>query len=68
VESSRLFRLARIFARAAQVLDGPDAAAKWLRRPQRALGGEVPLALLDTDAGAVAVERLLGRIEDAVVT
>jgi putative toxin-antitoxin system antitoxin component (TIGR02293 family) len=67
-ESSRLFRLARIHARAAEVLDGPDAATRWLRRPQRALGGEVPMALLDTDAGALAVERLLGRIGDAVVT
>lgn len=67
-ESSRLFRLARIHGRAAEVLDGPAAATRWLRRPQRALGGEVPLALLDTDAGALAVERLLGRIEDTVVT
>jgi uncharacterized protein (DUF2384 family) len=50
------------------VLAGPEAAVKWLRRPQRALGGEIPLTLLDTDAGALAVERLLGRIEDAVVT
>jgi len=67
-ESSRLFRLARLHARASQVLDGPAAATRWLRRPQRALGGALPLALLDTDAGALAVERLLGRIEDAVVT
>jgi putative toxin-antitoxin system antitoxin component (TIGR02293 family) len=67
-ESSRLFRLARLHARASQVLDGPAAASRWLRRPQRALGGAVPLALLDTDAGALAVERLLGRIDDSVVT
>jgi len=67
-ESSRLFRLARLHARASEVLDGPAAATRWLRRPQRALGGAVPLALLDTDAGALEVERLLGRIEDAVVT
>jgi putative toxin-antitoxin system antitoxin component (TIGR02293 family) len=67
-ESSRLFRLARLYARASEVLAGPAAAASWLRRPQRGLGGEIPLALLDTDAGALAVERLLGRIEDSVVT
>jgi putative toxin-antitoxin system antitoxin component (TIGR02293 family) len=67
-ESSRLFRLARLYARASEVLDGPAAAARWLRRPQRALGGEIPLTLLDTDAGALAVERLLGRIDDSVVT
>jgi len=67
-ESSRLFRLARLHARASEVLAGPAAATRWLRRPQRALAGAVPLELLDTDAGALAVERLLGRIEDTVVT
>ncbi len=67
-ESSRLYRLARLFARASEVLAGPDAARSWLRRPQRALGGAVPVSLLDNEAGAVAVERLLGRIEDGVVT
>jgi putative toxin-antitoxin system antitoxin component (TIGR02293 family) len=67
-ESSRMYRLARIYARAAEVLAGPEAARTWLSRPQRALGGDVPLSLLDNEAGTVAVERLLGRIDDGVVT
>ena len=37
-------------------------AALWLRRPHRALDGEVPLALCTTDAGARLVEDALGRI------
>lgn len=35
-------------------------------KPNRALGGERPLALLDSDVGSLAVERVLGRIEHGV--
>jgi len=35
-------------------------------KANRALGGRVPLHLLDSDAGAQAVERVLGRIEHGV--
>ena len=41
-------------------------AATWLRRPSRALGGAAPLALLDSEAGAKAVDDLLGRIEHGI--
>lgn len=67
-ESDRLFRLARIAAQAADVLGSTDKAARWLRQPNRALGGRVPLALLDTDAGTREVEEVLGRIEHGVVS
>ena len=39
-----------------------DAATRWLKRPNRALGGRVPLELIDTEPGARAVENVLGRI------
>lgn len=67
-ESDRLFRLARIAAQAADVLGSTEKAARWLQRPNRALGGRVPLALLDTDAGTREVEEVLGRIEHGVVS
>jgi putative toxin-antitoxin system antitoxin component (TIGR02293 family) len=67
-ESDRLFRLARIAAQAGDVLGSEDKAARWLRRSNRALGGRVPLALLDTDAGTREVEEVLGRIEHGVVS
>jgi len=67
-ESDRLFRLARIAAQTAEVLGSTDKAARWLRQPNRALGGRVPLALLDTDAGTREVEEVLGRIEHGVVS
>ena len=66
-ESDRLYRLARIAAQAVGVLGTDERAAMWLRRPNRALNGEVPLALLDTDLGARQIEDVLGRIEHGVV-
>ena len=65
-ESDRLVRLGRIAAMAEQTLGDPDKASRWLRKPNRALGGVVPLEHLDTDVGAREVESILGRIEHGV--
>jgi len=67
-ESDRLLRLARIGAQAAEVLGNEEKAARWLRRPNRALENRVPLELLDSDIGARQVEDVLGRIEHGVVS
>jgi putative toxin-antitoxin system antitoxin component (TIGR02293 family) len=67
-ESDRLYRLARIAAQAVGVLGTDEKAAMWLRRPNRALNGEAPLSLLDTDLGARQIEDVLGRIEHGVVS
>lgn len=65
-ESDRLVRLARILAQAVDVLGSNEKASQWLQRPNRALGGETPLSLLDTDLGSRQVEEVLGRIEHGV--
>lgn len=65
-ESDRLFRLARIAGQATEVLGTEESASRWLHTPNRALGGERPLELLDTDLGTRQVEDLLGRIEHGV--
>ena len=65
-ESDRVYRVARIATMAAAVLEGKERAARWLREPNRALGGQVPLTMLDTDVGARQVESVLGRIEHGV--
>lgn len=65
-ESDRLVRLARVAAQAEETLGSAERAAAWLQRPNRALGGEPPLALLDTDLGAREVEAVLGRLEHGV--
>jgi putative toxin-antitoxin system antitoxin component (TIGR02293 family) len=65
-ESDRLARLARMIVRAEQAIGNADKAHRWLMKPNRVLGGQVPLTLLDSDAGASAVEHVLGRIEYGV--
>ncbi len=68
VSGDRLVRVARLYAIAAEVLEDAPAAAQWLKSPQRALGGAVPLELAQTDVGSRAVEALLGRMEHGVFT
>jgi putative toxin-antitoxin system antitoxin component (TIGR02293 family) len=61
-ESDRLYRLARIVAIARHSLGGSELAMRWLKRPNRALGGLPPVAAIDTELGARQVENVLGRI------
>jgi putative toxin-antitoxin system antitoxin component (TIGR02293 family) len=61
-ESDRTVRLARVYATAVAMIGNTEKAAAWLRTPNRALGGEVPIDQLDTDLGAKEVENILGRI------
>jgi putative toxin-antitoxin system antitoxin component (TIGR02293 family) len=66
LQSERVVRLAGVAAKAMQVLGSHEKAKRWLTRPNRALGGETPVGLLDTDIGAQAVEDVLTRIEQGV--
>ncbi|MGH9525263.1 MAG: type II RES/Xre toxin-antitoxin system antitoxin, partial [Terriglobales bacterium] len=61
-ESDRLYRLARTVALAKHYVGDEESALRWLKRPNRALGGRTPLALVDTELGARSVENILGRI------
>ncbi|MGA3211514.1 MAG: antitoxin Xre/MbcA/ParS toxin-binding domain-containing protein [Terriglobales bacterium] len=61
-ESDRLYRLARIVALADENLGDHERALRWLKHPNRALGGLVPLDAMDTEVGARQVENVLGRI------
>ena len=65
-ESDRLYRLARVAGQAVQVFGSEEPAVQWLRRPNRALGGERPLDLLETEGGARLVEQALGRLAHGV--
>lgn len=67
-ESDRLARMARLITRAEEAFADPEKAHRWLGRENRALAGHRPIALLDSDAGARAVERVLGRIEHGIVS
>ena len=48
------------------MFDEREAAIDWLKQPNRALQGETPLSVLDTDIGSEMVTDLLGRIEHGV--
>jgi len=61
-ESDRLYRLARIVALADEYLGDHERALRWLKHPNRALGGIPPVAVIDTELGASQVEDILGRI------
>ena len=65
-ESTKLVRLARVVERAKEVFGDLDTALDWLKSPNAALSGAVPLTLMDTDIGAESVLDTLGRIEHGV--
>lgn len=62
-ETDRAYRLAHISAEADRVFANPEKADRWLRRPNPVFGHRPPLELLKTEAGARAVEQLLGQID-----
>ncbi len=68
VAGDRLFRLARIFSFAVNVLEDENIAADWIHNPQTGLGKRVPLDMIRTYPRAKEVEDLLGRIEYGVLS
>ena len=52
----------RVAAHAARVFEDPELCGAWLRTGNPALGGERPIAMAATDAGARRVETVLNRI------
>jgi len=65
-EADRAVRLARIHAQALDVFGDAARAWAWLRAPNRTLEKHVPVALLQTETGARAVEEALIRIDEGI--
>jgi uncharacterized protein (DUF2384 family) len=65
-QSDVVVRTASALAKAIDTLGDREKAVHWLTSSNRALGGEVPIALLDTSAGAHEVEAVLDRVEYGV--
>ncbi|WP_205598597.1 antitoxin Xre/MbcA/ParS toxin-binding domain-containing protein [Halomonas sp. NO4] len=60
----QLGRVASVSLLAAEVLEDKEAAAvAWLSRSNEALGGQVPILLCETEAGAEQVQRVLYALE-----
>ena len=68
VESDRIYRFARIVARATDTFENKEDALEWLNSNQPGLGGAVPFDMLQTDAGTREVEELLVRIDYGVIS
>jgi putative toxin-antitoxin system antitoxin component (TIGR02293 family) len=61
---TKAFRVACVTGRAQQAFAGqPSYASAWLRQPNSSLADRIPLQLLTTESGALAVEELLIGIE-----
>lgn len=68
-ESDRVYRVVVAYRAALQLFEGDvNAARRWLNEPAKALGGNTPLEHLDTEAGAEAVQDLVVRLEQGVIS
>ena len=66
-ESDRIARLATVISAAEGLFeDDHDAAVSWLNSPVKALGQEVPVELLKTEAGTRDILDLIERLEHGV--
>jgi len=62
-DSDLLYRIARALVYAVSVFGETDYAVQWLKEPNEALGGAVPLKLLATVEGDEIVRAELGAVE-----
>ncbi len=66
-ESDRLVRSARLFGKALALFEGDRVAAmSFLRAPQPALAGAIPLEIARTELGGREVEAMIHRLEHGV--
>ena len=61
--TERVVRIADVIRAAEGTLGGREAATKWLKTPNLALGDATPLSMLDTEPGANEVRRILSSIK-----
>lgn len=61
-ESDRTVRLVRIQSLAEETFGDTAKANRWLRKGLSELGGETPLNMAGTEAGARLIETILGKI------
>jgi putative toxin-antitoxin system antitoxin component (TIGR02293 family) len=64
--SDHMLQVAKVYARAVEVFADEERALEWLQAPIVALGGRIPISLLDTSTGVDVVLTELGRIEYGV--
>jgi putative toxin-antitoxin system antitoxin component (TIGR02293 family) len=62
-DSDLLYRIARAIVHAVSVFEDAGYAVQWLKDPNEALGGAIPLSLLATVEGDEVVHAELGAVE-----
>ena len=62
-EADAIIRLLRVTDAARRLFEDNARADHWLRTPNPALSGAVPIRVARTDVGGRAVEQVLGRLE-----
>lgn len=63
VASERLDRIAAVSHLAEEVFESRVEAAHWMSKPNKALGGDTPILLCETEIGAKQVRRVLHALE-----
>lgn len=61
--SERVVRVADVTRMAEETFGGREAARRWLKTANLALGGVTPLSMLDTEPGTAEVRRILSSID-----
>jgi putative toxin-antitoxin system antitoxin component (TIGR02293 family) len=62
-ETDNLIDLLRVYIQAEKVYESFDLAKEWMRSSIPALGGEIPVNMLDSHAGREVVRQALRRME-----
>lgn len=62
----KIFALADLYSYGYSVFEDKPNFNRWIEAPNKALGGEAPIRLLDTLYGVEEVKHLVGRIEYGV--
>ncbi|MET1057579.1 MAG: MbcA/ParS/Xre antitoxin family protein [Pedobacter sp.] len=65
-DSQRLNAMSMMYKYGLEVFDDKNMFERWLRNPNRALGGKIPLNLLDTMAGLKEVTAIIGRLDHGI--
>jgi len=65
-QSSRLWNMAEILAKAEELMGSREEAEQWLTRPAMALDSRRPIELMATPQGAEMVKTLLNQLDHGV--
>ena len=60
--SEKILGLADLYSFGFEVFEDESAFNQWMQKPNKALGGEIPLDLIDNQFGREEVKNVLGRI------